>query len=169
MKRALTIGAVAVAQLALVGVGVAPQLSARATGETYLLKVAPLDPIDPFRGAYVALDYPDLQAPDTNGDDVIEPGLGQLDDEERGDAYVVLKQKGDVWVGDHWQRERPEEGPYIACNDRDWWLRCGIESFFLPQDKALEMEEALMEKGAYAEIRIDSRGNAAVVDVRENP
>ena len=48
-------------QAALVGVAVAPQLSARVTGDTYLFRVAPLDPIDPFRGAYVTLDYPDLQ------------------------------------------------------------------------------------------------------------
>ena len=51
---------VALVQLALVGVAVAPRLSARLTGDEYLLRVAPVDPIDPFRGAYVDLDYPDL-------------------------------------------------------------------------------------------------------------
>ena len=45
----------------LVGLAVRPQLSARLTGETYELAVAPLDPIDPFRGAYVTLDYPGLE------------------------------------------------------------------------------------------------------------
>jgi hypothetical protein len=34
MRRLVVIGAVAVAQLALVGVAVAPQLSARVTGES---------------------------------------------------------------------------------------------------------------------------------------
>ncbi len=59
-KLALKVGAVALVQLALVGVAVAPRLSARLTGDEYRLRVAPVDPIDPFRGAYVDLDYPDL-------------------------------------------------------------------------------------------------------------
>ncbi len=57
-------GRVAVAsliQLALVPLAVAGPLSARLTGEEYLLEVAPVDPIDPFRGAYVALSYPGLR------------------------------------------------------------------------------------------------------------
>ena len=65
MKRIATVGIIAVSQLALVGLAVAPQLSARLTGDTYLVRVAPVDPIDPFRGAYVALDYPDLRHDDS--------------------------------------------------------------------------------------------------------
>lgn len=169
MKTAVAVGIVAAAQIALVGVGVAPQLSARVTGDSYVMKVAPLDPIDPFRGAYVALDYPDLRAPQDGPDEPFaEPGLGYLDDGERGDVFIVLRQEGDIWVSDRWQRERPDEGPYLACDDRNWQVRCGIDSWFLPQDKAAAMERELMD-GAYAEVRIDSRGNAAVVDVREQP
>ena len=37
-----------------------PPLSARLTGEEVALRVEPIDPIDPFRGAYVDLGYPDL-------------------------------------------------------------------------------------------------------------
>lgn len=152
MKRILTVSVIAVAQLVLVGVGVAPQLSARLTGDTYLMSVAPLDPIDPFRGAYVALDYPDLRH-DTSGSD------------EQGDIFVTLVQEGEVWVARDWSRERPDESPYLACDDRGWQVRCGIESFFLPQDQAAGTE-ALLRDGAVAEVRIDSRGNATVVDVR---
>ena len=54
---------------------------------------------------------------------------------------------------------------YLACNDRSWQVRCGIESYFLPQDEAAETERLLAD-GAVAEVRIDGRGNAAVVDVR---
>lgn len=169
MKTALTVGAVALAQMALVGVGVAPQLSARVTGESHLLRVAPLDPIDPFRGAYVSLDYPDLRnTADDQGDSFSEPGLGRLDDDERGDVFIVLRQDGDVWVADEWTRTRPDDGTYLACNDRSWSMRCGIESWFLPQNKAAAMERDLAD-GAYAEVLIDSRGNAALVDVREAP
>ncbi len=163
MKRTALTALVAVSQLALVGVAVAPQLSARVLGDTYLVRVAPLDPIDPFRGAYVALDYPDLRHDGSQS--FGEPGLGALEDGEEGDVYVTLVEEGGVWTAGEWSRERPEDGPYLACDDRSWQVRCGIESFFLPQDEARETEE-LLRDGAVAEIRIDSRGNAAVVDVR---
>ncbi|HEX5917911.1 MAG TPA: GDYXXLXY domain-containing protein [Nocardioides sp.] len=162
MNRIAVTGIIAVSQLALVGVGVAPQLSARVTGETYLVRVAPLDPIDPFRGAYVALDYPDLRH---DSQSFVEPGLGALDDGESGDVYIVLVRDGAVWVADEWSRARPDDGPYLACDDRSWQIRCGIESFFLPQDEAREAE-VLLRDDAVAELRVDARGNAAVVDVR---
>ena len=163
MKRTAATALIAVSQLALVGAAVAPQLSARMLGDTYLVRVAPLDPVDPFRGAYVALDYPDLRRDGSTSSG--EPGLGALDDGRQGDVYVALVESDGVWTAGEWSRERPEDGPYLACDDRSWQVRCGIESFFLPQDEARETEE-LLRDGAVAEVRIDSRGNAAVVDVR---
>ena len=163
MKIVLTTAVVATSQLALVGLAVAPQLSARIAGDTYLVRVAPVDPIDPFRGAYVALDYPDLRHDDSQS--FGEPGLGALDDGEEGDVYVSLVEQDGVWTAGEWSRERPEDGPYLACDDRSWQVRCGIESYFLPQDEARETER-LLQDGAVAELTVDSRGNAAVVDVR---
>ena len=163
MKRVLVTGAIALSQLALAGVAVAPQLSARLTGDSYLIAVAPLDPIDPFRGAYVALDYPDLRHDGSQS--FVDPGLGALDDGEEGAVYITLEEEDGVWVADGWVRERPDERPYLACDDRSWQIRCGIESLFLPQDTARETED-LLRDGAVAEVRIDGRGNAAVVDVR---
>ncbi len=139
-------------QLALVPFAVAGQLSARLTGEEYLLEVAPVDPIDPFRGAYVALDYPGL--PDGGGG------------ARHGDVvYVPLVRSGEVWTGSPAVTERPEAGPFLRCEDDYGRLRCGIDSWFLPQDEALAMERAVGEGGAVAEVRIDSRGRAALVDV----
>ena len=163
MKRTLTTTVIAVSQLALVGLAVAPQLSARVRGETYLVRVAPVDPIDPFRGAYVALDYPDLDHADAEGRDY--PGLGALDDGESGDVYISLVEDDGVWVAEDWTRTRPDSGPYLACDDRSWQVRCGIESWFLPQDDAMGAED-LLRDGAVAELRVDDRGNAAVIDVR---
>lgn len=145
-----------VVQLALVPVAVAGPLSARLTGEEYLLEVAPLDPMDPFRGAYVALDYPGL------------PDRGRGGDRAPADdvSYVPLVQEGELWVGQRPVSERPDSGPFLRCKDDRWQLRCGIDSYFLPQDKALEMEQAVMEGRAVARVKIDSRGNAALVDVQ---
>lgn len=150
MKRALLVAGVAVAQLALVAVGVAPQLSARTTGETYRFAVAPVDPIDPFRGAYVDLRYPDLEP----GDKV------RIDHGE--DVYVTLDERDGLMQATGWRTARPESGPYLACRF-GWPLRCGIESWFADQDEALRLEQALADDGAVAEVRIDSRGNAAIV------
>ncbi|PVG84603.1 hypothetical protein DDE18_03105 [Nocardioides gansuensis] len=161
MNRLATVGLVALGQLALVGVAVAPQISARVAGDTYQLRVQPLDPIDPFRGAYVTLGYPDLQRGDSQG---FDGGLGDMTDDEAGDVFITLREEGDVWVADSWERERPDDGPYLACDDRDWQIRCGIESWFLPQDEAAAMERNLVN-GAIATVKIDSRGHAAVVDV----
>jgi uncharacterized membrane-anchored protein len=150
------IAAVAATGLTLTAVAVYPQLSARLTGEEIQLRVAPVDPIDPFRGAYVDLQYPDLNR--------VGGESRALEDGEPGDVFLTLRQKGDVWVGDSWSRTRPEQGPYLACTDRSWRVRCGIESWFLPQDEAAEMEEAVGE-GAIATVRVDGRGHAALVNV----
>ena len=160
MNKLVPLATVVVVQAALVGTAVAPQLMARLAGETYELRVAPLDPIDPFRGAYVTLDYPDLALRDQDG-----RGLGSLSDEERGTVYVTLVEQDGVMVADEWQRERPAEGPYLACSDRDWAVECGIESLFLPQDDAAAMG-VLVRDGAIAEVKIDRWGHAALIDVR---
>lgn len=149
-------------QLVLVGIGVYPQLSARLTGDEIKLRVEPLDPIDPFRGAYVTLDYPGLLDDDSRSG---AGGLGAMDDEQSGQVFITLRKRGEVWVAHRWSRERPEGGTYLTCSDRDWQIECGIESWFLPQDDAKAMEQAVADGGVLATVKVDSRGNAALVDV----
>ena len=150
--------------LVLTGIAVAPQLSARLTGDEYLLRVAPVDPIDPFRGAYVDLGYPDLQR--NEAEDGEAGGFGSMEDGERGgDLYVTLVRDGKYWTADEWTRDRPAKGPYLACSDRDWLIRCGIESWFLPQDKAKAMESTVGSGDATARVRIDGRGHGALIAV----
>lgn len=155
--KLVTLAIVVAVQAALVGAAVAPQLSARLTGDTYHFRVAPLDPIDPFRGAYVTLNYPDLRP-----DAVIEPGFA-VPEEASGPLFVRLREEGGVWVAADTTHARPDEGPYLTCHE--YVTQCGIESYFLPQDEAAAMEDLLRE-GAIAEVRIDGRGNAALIDVR---
>lgn len=149
-------------QLLLVGVAVAPQLSARFLGDEITVRVEPLDPIDPFRGAYVTLGYPDLRHDDSESSD---GGLGSMEDDEEGQVFVSLVEKDGLWVADEFTRERPEGGTYLACDDRHWQIRCGIESFFVPQDEARELEDALTDGNMVARIKVDGRGNASVVAV----
>lgn len=158
MNRTVLVALVALSQLALVGVGVAPQLSARVNGETIHLKVAPVDPIDPFRGAYVVLDYPDLTPPDGSWDYGGESDADHL--------YIVLEERDGLAVGTDWTYERPASGLYLACAPRPWEASCGIDSWFAPQDEALRIEREIASGHAIAEVRVDSRGNAAIVGLR---
>jgi uncharacterized membrane-anchored protein len=157
------VAAVAVVQLALVGVAVAGPLSARLTGDEYLLAVQPVDPIDPFRGAYVALSYPGLgQRTVLESSDGVAPG-------GRGTVFVPLVADGDLWRGGEPTRDRPADGPYLRCDDREWQVRCGIESWFLPQSRAQAVEDAVRDGRAVARVKVDGRGNAALVDVEVRP
>lgn len=150
--RRARVAAACALQLLLVGAAVWAPLSARLTGEEYLLAVAPVDPIDPFRGAYVTLDYPGLAAalPDS-------PPL-------HGTVYVPLERAGALWEGRRAVRQVPERGPFLRCDSDGWRLRCGIESLFASQERARLVEHQLAG-GAVARIRVDGRGNAALVSV----
>ncbi len=150
------LAAACVLSAGLVAVAVAPQLSARLTGETYELAVAPVDPIDPFRGAYVTLDYPGLaQARPTTWSGGSTP------------VFVPLRRVAgsDLWTGGRAAREAPDSGPYLRCDAGQGRLRCGIESLFASQDEARRLERDLAD-GAVARVRVDGRGHAAVVGLR---
>ena len=151
---------VALAMLTLVPLATLPQLAARVTGKEYLLRVAPVDPIDPFRGAYVALSYPDLN---NNGSTSSTGGMGSMEDGERGTVYITLERDGRVWRAAEWTRERPSGAPYLTCDDRQWAIRCGIESWFVPQDKADRLSRAVQHGGLVARVKVDGRGRAALV------
>ena len=153
VPRGVRLGAACLLQLALLGGVLWPQLSARVAGEEYRLAVEPVDPIDPFRGAYVVLGYPDLPAPPQDGRDW----------RPRGTVYVPLEQRGGVWVGGEPLDARPADGPYLRCV-LPYQLRCGIESLFASQDDARRLEQELAD-GAVATVRVDGRGNAALMGI----
>ena len=154
-SRRARVAAACVLQAALVVAAVAPQLSARLTGADYRLAVAPLDPVDPFRGAYVTLGY---------------PGLPALQSEQRplpsGTVFLPLERVpgGELWEGAALTVRQPAEGPFLRCAPEGWRARCGIESLFSSQDEARRMERQLVN-GAVAVVRIDDRGNAALLRV----
>ena len=150
-SRTTALVAAVVVQAALVVVAVAPRLSARVLGDTYAVRVEPLDPIDPFRGAYVTLRYTDF-AP--------EGFIEGLD----GDVFVPLVRDGELWRGGGVRDDRPSAGPYVKCRYDGGTLHCGIESLFLPQDKAKALEQDLLA-GGIARLKIDGRGNAVVLGV----
>ena len=162
-SRTVRVGAVVLAQLALVGVAVWAPLSARLTGDEVVLRVEPVDPIDPFRGAYVDLAYPDL--PQQTFDGEVTEEQQQAVDDARGTAYVPLTRQGEVWVGGPVQRTAPADGLYLTCDDSSWRLECGIESWFLPQDEAAALQDSLRGGTAVATVKVDAAGHAALIGV----
>lgn len=160
--RRTRVAAAVLAQVVLVGVAVWAPMSARLTGQEVRLRVAPVDPIDPFRGAYVDLGYPDL--PGQSFVDITGPGAAVVDG-PRGTAFVPLTRRGEVWVGGPLQRTAPADGLYLRCDDSSWRLRCGIESLFLPQDTAAGVQDSVRGGAAVATLRVDARGHAALLGV----
>lgn len=159
MKSSLMrVGVVCLAMFLLLGVAVRAQLSARLNGTEVDLRVGVLDPIDPFRGAYVALAYPDL------------PGLAAAspaatDSFGSGVVFVPLERKGQVWVGRPPVREEPG-GRFLRCAARGERVDCGIDSLFLPQREAAAVSTRLRETTAVATVKVDDSGNAALLGVR---
>lgn len=187
--RWVLVAAACVLQLLLVGIAVAPRLSARVLGEEYRVAVAPIDPIDPFRGAYVALTYPGITQPEEPvgfpervepaerprgpqqerpdepavepaEEPVVEPFAESLE----GEVFVPLVRDGDVWTGGEPTAQRPAAPPYLACSADGVPLDCGIGSLFASQEEARRLEQVLAGN-AVATLRVDARGNAAVVSV----
>jgi uncharacterized membrane-anchored protein len=147
-RRSVALVALAlVLQLGLVAAVAAPRLSPRLWGTEYALWVGAVDPIDPFRGAYVELGYEGFAGPGP-----------------RGDAFVRLERHSGAWRGTRGTPRRPERGPYVACRN-GVRLRCGIESLFLSQEGARRLERELAEGDAVARVRIDGAGRAALLGV----
>ncbi|GAA2719084.1 GDYXXLXY domain-containing protein [Actinocorallia aurantiaca] len=147
-SRPIAVAAAVLVQAALAAWAVQPQLSARLTGAEYRLAVAPVDPIDPFRGAYVQLDYPDLPAE--------APGSGRF--------HVPLVRDGSLWKGTAPVRTRPES-PHLTCESRGGFLDCGLDSFFVSEDRARALEQDVAAGRLAAVIRVDDQGRAALVDL----
>ena len=159
MKNRLGMVAVlAVVQLVVVGVAVAPRLSAHLRGEEFRLQVAPLDPIDPFRGAYVDLDYPGLRPEG-------KAARGALPE---GRVFLPLVRDGEYWRADGYRTDRPEQAPYITCDSTGWSVSCGIESWFTDQDEARRLG-SMVGNGGVATVQVDDRGNAAIVALDAEP
>ncbi len=163
-KRLLMVLVLSVTLLGLTAAAVWPQLNARISGTEYRVLVAPVDPIDPFRGAYVQLTYPELRAP---WEDPAGMGEGtDRPDSRSGAVYLVLDEVGGMLQTRERVRQRPSDGLYLTCDSDGWNTRCGIESWFLPQDEAKALEQKVGGGTVVATVKIDDRGNAALIAVQ---
>lgn len=160
-KRTAAFALAVVAQVLILIAVPAQKIVTRATGRSVLLKIRPVDPFDILSGYYVTLNY-EIAArsafsndnKDCSGDEV----YALLEAEPDG-AYraVYLSPTLPAGLGAN----------QIALRGRRSYstIRYGIEQFFIPETKRGEIEQKLREhpERARAEIKVDARGNAALV------
>jgi uncharacterized membrane-anchored protein len=157
------VAAVIVQVLILLGVP-ARQAYTLATGRSVVLKVEPVDPYSILSGYYVTLGF-DISR--------LEAFSNAVDFEWQEACYAVLERGEDgVWKPLSLERELPKNLPenHIAIHGRIRYGRIdyGIEAFYIPETRRGAIESDLRENQnkAQVEIKVDSRGNAALRQLR---
>jgi len=142
----------------------------RWVGQSVRLKTVPVDPRSLFRGNYADLRY-DVSRVRVSRE-VVFDGL------HKGSAVFVKLRVGDdgVSVFDGFSVVRPESGvflrgllrqdPYFVDSSQvEFNISFGIESFFVPKDKALALESELRQGNGVADIMVAFNGKASLVSV----
>ena len=135
------------------------------TGERILLKLSPpRDPLSLLQGHYLALNYEISQL---NYDEYFGPS----DFQNRETIYVILEKENNYYKAYRVSREKPEEavfikGEVISNYQGNINIKYGIENYFIPEDKAKEIEkqfrEAIRAENIFIEVSIDKSGNAFI-------
>ena len=141
-------------------------------GKEIRLKTIPVDPRSMFRGNYARLNY-----------DITSVPLPVLKEGEtlrqHTTIYVSLKEndKG-LYELAGTSLEKPEQGMFIRgrLQERHWLfnlgsnhvINYGIEAFFAPKERALQLERDL-RNGGIAVVMVASNGKATLKDVIPSP
>jgi len=161
--------AVAMLQTAVLGWMVTDRVMLLKGGREIVLPIVPVDPRSLFRGDYVRLSYEVSRVPGRLLDGSVTSGQS---------LYVTIERKPDgsftpVAVGrSHPGVAGPDQvvlqgrlagGRWDGRSSaRDLSLSYGIESYFVPEGKGLELEAMAREKKLAAVIAVDRRGNSAI-------
>ena len=139
------------------------------TGKTVLVKVAPVDPRDLFRGDYVILSY-DFSR-------VSQDEIEGLSDEERGSrrklegraVYVPLVPDSN---GVHMRAGnatvvKPEAGLFLKGHMKRYGsMEFGIEAYYVQEGTGIRYEQAIRDRQLSAEQADTSSGQAALRGLR---
>ncbi len=136
------------------------------TGTEIHVKTVPVDPRSMFRGNYARLGYEFGSLP--------EGALRGVKGLHPGEVVYVSLEPGDddEYVLAGASLERPAEGVFLrgrlATGTAPYRVRFGIEAFFAPKEKALELEREL-RNGGIAVLMVAASGRAALKDVVPDP
>jgi uncharacterized membrane-anchored protein len=128
------------------------------SGKRVILQVEPVDPLDPFRGEYVALSYP-IGSIGTRG---LETGQT---------VYVPLHKSGDHWSGHEATATRPDGAVTFIRGRiiRPGAIEYGIETFYVEEGQARKYEQAMFDRRLDAEVVLDDDGKARLDDLVIRP
>jgi len=134
------------------------------TGREIRVKIKPIDPRSKFRGNYVQLNYAFSRL---SGNAV--KGVGELHFGEP--VYIRLREgKNRVYEFAGTSLEPIPDGPFIRGRvarrtyNNCYQIRYGIEAFFTPKEKSLDLEKKL-RYGGVAVLMVTLDGKAALKDV----
>lgn len=139
-----------------------------ATGEEILLKLTPpRDPLSLFQGHYLVLNYEisQLDADEYSGPSDFKPG-------EK--IYVILEKEDNYWKAQSVSRYKPKERIFIqgdVTSNYNGNLRIiyGIESYFIPEKEAGEIEKLFRElqrdQNIFIELSINKSGKALIREI----
>lgn len=124
---------------------------ALAHGTEVVLRTAPVDPLDLFRGRYVTLSYEISSLPATGARD--------------GDTvYVALRRSGDRWTGDAATLTRPAGGTFIRGTYTGSRIEYGIETYYADEDEARRLEREARDR-LDVRVVLDDDGKARIEDM----
>ena len=164
-KAHLRFGAALALQLGLLAFIPAGQLWIRATGQTVLLKTAPVDPYSILSGYYMTLGY-------EIGDTRNLPGWDKLDWQEGAECWVLLApDEGGAWKALSVHKQVPPvpagqaviRGRYRRWRGPDY----GIETYYIPEKVRHEMADVFRNsrERPLVEVKIAKSGAAAIVRI----
>lgn len=156
--------ALAVQMLILLAVP-AQKMYTRATGRDVVLKVMPVDPYSLLSGYYVTLGY-------EISNRTAFPNHEQFNEYD-GVVYAIVERRDDgLWHPVALANALPTGLPanQIALRGRNNYGRIvyGIEEFYIPETKRETIADDLRQHpdAARVEVKVDGRGNAALVRLR---
>lgn len=160
MKRSYKIGIIVILQVLFLFGMIGVRNYTLSTGTPVLLKVAPVDPWDVFRGEYVRLEY-DITR-------IKGEGL-ELGNDRQQDVYVVLEKGEKYWHAAGIYMDKPvlTSGQIFVKGEIDYYdklkdeyhVSYGIESYYVEEGTGMVLQRARVFD---AQVRIDRFGSAVI-------
>lgn len=142
-----------------------------ATGTTVYLQTAPVDPYDVLRGRYVTLGYNITRFDQLDS----LPGWSADFRQTGTELYLVIEPSGAgerspwqaVAIHDYYPQERQPQQQVIKGHWHHGSLQIGLSEYYIPEEigDALEADMRQQAGEALAEVKVDGRGHAALVQL----
>jgi len=147
MNRSLRLAlfvVVALVQLAVAGGAIVKSELALRTGEAFRFRIQPVDPVDAFRGRYVAIRFAVERAPATDDLEVRSGETIYVRLDVDADGYAALGQaKTDRPRGSSYLRLRAGVVSPDEEGNRWVWVALPFRRYYMDEDRAPEAERAV--------------------------